>query len=185
MTTIDVAVFSTQDASDVEAIAHFDGAKQVPEGAVIVGNWRTLGAPPAPSAKLRQSGGVLYWADPRTLTELKTAKSTEINAARLNANQSGFMFDSRRIATDLLSMTDIQFVNGSVALNDVLPERWPGAWKADDNSYVPIPDVATWKLFYAALVAAGSANFATSQALKVALAAATTAEQVATVVWPA
>ena len=64
-----------------------------------------------------------------------------------------------------------------------LPPGFPGAWKADDNSYYLIPDVAAWKVFYTSMVAAGSANFAHAQELKAQLAAAATPEAVAAIVW--
>lgn len=84
---------------------------------------------------------------------------------------------------DALSRGDIDGMNGYVALYDALPPEFPGAWKAEDNSYYPIASVAAWKAFYASMVAAGTENFAHSEALKAQLAAAATAEEVAAVVW--
>lgn len=126
-----------------------------------------------------------YLADPPapTLDELKTAKNTEINAARATANASTFTHSAKVFSCDQLSRGDIDGVNGYVAIYGALPPEFPGAWKAVDNTYLPIGDVATWKGFYAAMVAQGGANFIHAQALKTQLAAATTPEAVAAIVW--
>lgn len=118
-----------------------------------------------------------------TLEQLKAAKNTEINTERAAANCSTFIFSGKAFSCDMLSRGDIDGINGYVALYAALPPSFPGAWKAVDNSVFPIPDVNSWKTFYAAMVAAGAANFAHSQQLKTTLAAATTAEQVAAIVW--
>jgi hypothetical protein len=117
------------------------------------------------------------------LPALKSAKNAEINAARLRANFGSFTYSGKTFATDQLSRSDIDGINGYVALYGALPAGWPGAWKAIDNSFLPIPDVAAWKAFYSAMVAAGNANFAKAQTLKAALQAASTPEAVAAVVW--
>lgn len=122
----------------------------------------------------------------RHATELaaaKAQKNSEINAARLAANQSTFAHAGKLIACDPLSRSDIDGVNGFVALTGALPPGWPGAWKAADNSLLSIPDVAAWTAFYGAMVAAGNANFGKAQALKAALEAASTVAEVAAVVW--
>ena len=118
-----------------------------------------------------------------TLDELKAAKNAEINQARVTANTSTFTHDGKAFGCDALSRSDIDGVNGYVALYDALPPAFPGAWKAADNSYYPISDVAAWKTFYASMVATGSANFGHAQELKAQLAAATTPEAVAAIVW--
>lgn len=124
-------------------------------------------------------------ADPPapTLDELKTAKNSEINQARATANASTFTHDAKVFSCDALSRSDIDGVNGYVALFAALPPTFPGAWKAADNSYYPITDVAAWKAFYASMVATGAANFIHAQELKAQLAAATTPEEVAAIVW--
>lgn len=118
-----------------------------------------------------------------TLEELKAAKNIEINAARFSANQGTFTHGGKTFACDLLSRGDIDGVNGEVALTGALPANFPGAWKAVDNTYFMIPDVATWTQFYQSMVATGTANFLHAQQLKAQLAAATTAEDVAAIVW--
>lgn len=123
------------------------------------------------------------WVDPRTLADLKATKTAEINAARLTANRSSFTFAGKQIACDELSRSDIDGFNGIVSLTGALPPNWIGYWKAVDNTLVPIPDVATWTGLYAAMVAQGQTNFAHSQDLKTALAAAATAVEVEGIVW--
>ncbi|MCU7372864.1 DUF4376 domain-containing protein [Paucibacter sp. O1-1] len=139
---------------------------------------------PHPAAELVWVNNALSWLDPRSLEQMKADKNDEINAARLAANRGGFMFAGKLISTDELSRSDIDGTNGTVTLTGDFPAGWPGVWKTEDNSYVPIPDIETWKLFYAAMSAQGAANFATSQALKAQLALAESPEQVEAVAWP-
>lgn len=118
-----------------------------------------------------------------SLLELKDAKRSEINAARLAANFSMFTHAGKQIACDQLSRSDIDGANGFVSLHGVLPPGWPGGWKAMDNTYVAIASVNDWKAFYSSMFAAGNANFAKAQTLKNQLDAATTAEEVALIAW--
>jgi hypothetical protein len=137
---------------------------------------------PRPSPiHILDAGG--QWVDPRTLADLKLTKNAEINAARLAANRGTFTFAGKQIACDELSRSDIDGFNGIVSLTGTLPPDWIGFWKTADNDYLAIPDVATWTGLYAAMVAQGQANFAHSQALKAALAAAATAAEVEAIVW--
>ena len=117
------------------------------------------------------------------LAALKAAKNAEINAARLAANFSTFPHAGKAIACDQLSRSDIDGTNGFVSLYGALPPGWPGGWKAADNTYVTISTVDDWKAFYSSMFAAGNANFAKAQALKTQLEAATTAAEVAAIVW--
>jgi uncharacterized membrane protein YccF (DUF307 family) len=107
----------------------------------------------------------------KSVEQIATLKNADINAWRLSASYSTFPYGGKLIACDALSRSDIDGVNGYVALNNALPAGFPGAWKATDNTYVTVADVATWKLFYAAMVATGAANFAHSQDLKAQMAA--------------
>ena len=102
---------------------------------------------------------------------------------RLKANQSTFTFESKRIAVDAVSRSDIDAVHGIVVLTNAMPDNWVGGWKTVDNSYVSIPDVAKWTLFYKAMVRQGIVNFAHAQSLKTRLAAAKTVEEVDAIVW--
>lgn len=136
-----------------------------------------------PSAHHIWDWNTLAWVDPRTLDGLKADKNAEINATRAALNTTSFIHDGKTFSCDSLSRSDIDGVNGYVALYGVLPPDFPGAWKAIDNSYYPLADVAAWKAFYAAMVSAGTANFIQAQQLKAQLAAATTAEEVAAIQW--
>jgi hypothetical protein len=137
--------------------------------------------PPRPSRTHRWDSTLYAWVD--DLEKARELKNAEINAARLTANRSTFEFAGKPISCDELSRGDIDGVNGIVSLLGAMPPDWPGAWKAADNTYVPIPDVATWTAFYGAMVAQGTANFAHAQALKALLALATTAEEIDAITW--
>ena len=118
-----------------------------------------------------------------TLEAAKAAKNTEINTARADANSQVFPYDGHNFACDAMSRSDIDGINGYVALNGDFPALFPGVWKTVANSYYPLPDIEAWKAFYAAMVATGAANFAHAQALKARLAAATTIEEVEAISW--
>lgn len=123
------------------------------------------------------------WIDPRSLLDFKAIKNSYINNSRLIANQGYFTFTGKQIAVDSLSRSDIDATNGVVTLTNEMPDGWLGAWKAADNSYVIILDVATWTLFYKAMVGQGSINFAHAQNLKAQLAKATTIAEVEAIKW--
>lgn len=144
-----------------------------------------ISIPPAPSSAHIFSFATKQWVDPRTLAMLKAGKTSEINAARLRANQSTFDFGGKRFQCDALGRSDIDGMNGAVSLLRAMPADWLGRWKAADNSFLPIPDVATWTAFYSAMVAQGQANFVQSQALKTQVDAATTPEALALITWSA
>ena len=114
---------------------------------------------------------------------LRAAKNDEINAERERRTFDTFEHAGKTISCDTLSRSDIDGINGYVALNGVFPDIWPGSWKCADNSYLPITTVDEWKAFYGSMVAAGSVLYAHAQELKAALALAKTAEEVAAVVW--
>jgi hypothetical protein len=118
-----------------------------------------------------------------TLDAAKATKITEINKSRLAANTSSFSYQGKDIACDALSRSDIDGVNGYVALTGTFPEGWIGKWKAVDNSLVLIETLDDWKAFYAAMVEQGQSNFLYSQWLKQQVADATTAEQVGAIYW--
>jgi hypothetical protein len=138
---------------------------------------------PGPGKTLKLIGANYQIVDDRVLSELKIQKNSEINAARLAANESYFVFQGKHIACDRLSRSDIEGVNGVVTLTGTLPNSFPGVWKAMDNTYVNIPDKMTWIMFYGSMVSQGIANFNYSQQLKSELNAATTNEQVENIVW--
>jgi hypothetical protein len=112
------------------------------------------------------------------LVSLRAQKNASINTARMRANTSTFEFDGKPIACDELSRSDIDGVAGYIALFGEFPPGWPGAWKAADNTYVPMTNIAHFRAMYAAMASAGLANFARAQSLKAELAAAQTAEEI-------
>ncbi len=117
------------------------------------------------------------------LDALRIAKNDEINAERERRTFNSFEHAGKNISCDTLSRSDIDGINGYVALNGQFPDVWPGAWKCADNSYLLISSVDEWKAFYGSMVAAGSALYAHAQELKATLAKATTVEEIAAVVW--
>jgi hypothetical protein len=142
--------------------------------------------PPEVTTEWAFEGGVFLppiVPEPQTLAELKSLKNAEINTARLNANQTYFLYQGHQVACDPLSRSDIDGINGYVATRGEMPPNWVGGWKAIDNSIIFIPDVPAWNAFYDSMIAQGQANFAKSEGLKAQLAAATTAEQVAAINW--
>lgn len=117
------------------------------------------------------------------LAGAKAAKNSQINAARMAANTSSFVHAGKSFACDALSRGDIDGANGFVAIYGAMPPGWPGGWKAIDNSYLEISTVGQWREFYAAMFAAGAANFAKSQTLKAQLDAATTSAEISAINW--
>jgi hypothetical protein len=131
------------------------------------------------------SGETVQSKNPPTLTlaQLKEAKKAEITEARAKASQGEFTYEGKLISCDSLSRSDIDGTNGYVVSHNEFPGGWPGAWKAVDNSYVPITNVEAWKAFYSAMVTQGVANFIKSQTLKAQVDACTTKAQVSAINW--
>lgn len=133
--------------------------------------------------KLRLVNGAPVWQESRTIEQVKAAKAAWVNSAREVANASYFTFAGRQISVDRLGKDDISGVSQEVALTGALPANFPGGWKTVDNSYVAIPDVATWRLFIQAMVAQGTANFLRAQTLKAQIALAETFEDIEAIQW--
>ena len=127
--------------------------------------------------------GTTFAAPVVVIDDLKSAKNNQINRWRAEANQSTFTHLGKTVSCDPLSRSDIDGVAGSVALTGAFPTGFPGAWKATDNSYIVLADVAAFKALYASMTAQGSVNFARSQTLKTALTAAITEAQIAAIAW--
>ena len=117
------------------------------------------------------------------LAARRAAKNEEINTERERRTFNSFEHTGKTISCDTLSRSDIDGINGYVAINGAFPAIWPGVWKCADNTYLTISSVDEWKAFYGAMVAAGSALYAHAQELKAALAKATTAEEIADIKW--
>ena len=116
------------------------------------------------------------------LAARRAAKNEEINAERERRTFNSFEHAGKTISCDTLSRSDIDGINGFVALNGAFPDVWPGVWKCADNTYLTISTIDEWKAFYGSMVSAGSALYARAQELKAALALAKTTEEVAAVV---
>lgn len=110
-------------------------------------------------------------------------KNAEINAEREKRTFGTFEHQGRAVYCDTLSRSDIDGINGYVALNGAFPDVWPGAWKCADNSYLTIALIDEWKSFYGSMVSAGSVLYAHAQELKAQLASATTADEIAAIHW--
>lgn len=138
-----------------------------------------------PNYRRSDDGLSLQWVEPPvpSLAELKAQKVLEINQSRLEANFTTFTHASKTFACDALSRSDIDGTNGIITLTGNFPPGWPNGWKAVDNSYIAITTRAHWEAFYLSMCATGAANFGHAQALKAALAASTTPEQVAAITW--
>lgn len=119
------------------------------------------------------------------LAQAKAAKNLQINEWRASANQTYFTHQTKQIACDALSRSDIDAVAGSISLTGAFPVGFPGAWKATDNSYIMLPDTDAFKAMYASMTLQGTVNFGRSQNLKTLLAAATTVGQIKAIVWEA
>lgn len=118
-----------------------------------------------------------------SIEDHRARKNAEINAARLAANSSSFSHDGHVFACDALSRGDIDGTTNTIMLTGSFPQPWPGFWKAIDNSFYPITTLEDWRAFYASMGAQGAANFAKSQQLKQALAAAATIEEIDAIKW--
>jgi hypothetical protein len=163
-----------QSDEDAPPEANVAGWKVYPSQHVI--DWTG----PTKFHKLKWINGDARWVDGRALEQLKAHKNAEINAARLAANRSYFVYLGKKVACDELSRSDIDAVNGVVTLLGIVPIA---QWKTIDNTYVPISDKAAWIQFYMAMVQQGQQNFDHAQSLKVRLEAAEDAESVAAIVW--
>lgn len=117
--------------------------------------------------------------EPDVLATAKAARNAEINRWRDEANFSAFEYAGKRIAVD----KDIMGAAAYVALFGAFPPDFKGFWKTEDNTYIEIPDIDTFKAMFQEMVKRGSENFNRSEDLKAALAEATTAEDIAAIVW--
>lgn len=117
------------------------------------------------------------WIDPRSLDEVKAQRRSRITERRM-AEDLRFPWAGKWYQADTDSWKQITGVHGWVTANGALPPWFPGFWKAEDNTYTPIPDVTTWWDFYGAALARGSQNFVHAETLKSQVAAATSIEEV-------
>jgi len=117
------------------------------------------------------------------LEKARTTKNSIINLALITANQSGFTYGNSRIASDPLSRSHIDAVNGYVSVFNKLPKGWLGTWKTEAGTELSIPNAVAWKQLYGAMVNQIQANFVKAEQLKDTVAAATTIEEIEAVSW--
>lgn len=117
------------------------------------------------------------------LQPLKASKNDEINAWRALANLTTFPHLGKLVACDQVSRSDIDAVANHIALFGTFTPDFPAAWKATDNTYLPMGEIEQFKAMYQSMAAQGTANFNHAQALKLQLALAGTADEIASIEW--
>lgn len=117
------------------------------------------------------------------LLALKIAKNADINAWRAVANLTTFPHLGKLVACDQVSRSDIDAVANHIALFGTFTPDFPGAWKATDNTYLPMSEIEQFKAMYQSMAAQGTANFNHAQALKLQLALADTADEIVSIEW--
>jgi hypothetical protein len=138
---------------------------------------------PSPTAVPYAESGSVVWVEAAPLDELKERQKQLINLAHELANKTSFMFQGKEIQANDHSMRQIEITNSGVLRRGTMRPGWLGAWKTLDNSYVAIPDVATWNQFLDAIEQTGTQNFDKAQQLKAAIDAAQTIEEISAIVW--
>lgn len=138
--------------------------------------------PPQPSAN-HQWTEQKRWVYVDTLEDIKIKKQAAITAAYLLANVTSFTFQGKEIQANEHSMKQIYITDSGITRRGGLKPNWLGFWKTLDNSYVAIPDVATWNAFYDSIEETGTANYLKAQVKKARISAATTIEEVDAITW--
>ena len=127
--------------------------------------------------------GAPVWMDPTTLDELRAAKVSEINAAWMAADSTSFIYAGEAVGAEADDIVRLNSINGYIGLIGSMPPDWPGVWKTKANTFLPLADVDAWKPFYTAFVTKGVTNYMAAQLLKAQIADATTAAELAVIVW--
>lgn len=127
----------------------------------------------------------VVWLETASIGDLREAKNEQINGWKLDANSSYFEFAGKKIAYKESDRVEIQAVQNVVVLTGAMPTHpdWPAAWKAIDNTWVPLPDVQAWIAFNLAIADRGTAHFKHAQSLKARLAAAKTPAEIEAITW--
>lgn len=137
-----------------------------------------------PSSWHQWDWDALAWIDPRTLEDLKAAQWALIKRARDAAEQAGFVWDGSTFDCDPLSQSRIQ--GGALMATTALLNSAPFGidWTLADNT--------TRTLDAAQMIAVGlamgqhiDATHQIGRALRAQIDAATTAEEISAVEWPA
>lgn len=125
-------------------------------------DWHEAGVSPGPGYSLNRTTKTWFVDFPTA----RAAKREEVNKWRAAANSGSFTFAGRPVSVDDLSMKDIVSTNGKVIRTGTLPAGFPGVWKAEDNTYIPIETVQDWYALYDAMYDQGLSNFMRSEQLK-------------------
>jgi hypothetical protein len=144
-----------------------------------------LGDRPSDTAKLIWNGTAPVWSDPKDFEQLRMEKSAEINASWMEADATSFLYAGEHVGAGPDDIVRLNSINGYIGLMNAMPPDWPGVWKTKANTYIPLPNVESWKPFYTAFVTKGVANYMAAQSLKAQVAAATTVAEIAAIAWPA
>lgn len=124
-----------------------------------------------------------YTVPAPTLAELKAAKYIDINLFRSSAGNASFQYAGSMFPGDASARFEIYTVQGYVERTGALPDGLPANWPAADGSSLSVATVAEWDAFYAAFVSHIVTIVSHTADLQALIAAATTPEQVAAVVW--
>ena len=153
------------------------------DGVYVVNNSGCIPVSVIGDATVSDWTGPLPGLSEEALAELRADKLAEIDASRMQATRGTFRHQNKDILVDEQGRSDIDGVAIYVALNNTLPNNWPGVWKTIDGDTVPITNIAAFRDLYKSMVDTGTNNFLKAEALKNQVAAATTAEQIAAIRW--
>lgn len=100
------------------------------------------------------------------LATVVKCKRAEISAEYKIHNSGVFEWNGHAFQADNESKMNIMAINGRILAANAMPADWVGGWPSVDNTPVPIPDVATWDLFYEAMIVTGEAVYVKNKTLK-------------------
>jgi len=144
------------------------------------GEWIPI--PPRPSAKHVFDWPKKQWVDPRTLDQLREERWVGVKNARIAFIAAGADVPGiGRFDADSDAITNL---TATRAVLDDMPDDWTIAWTLHDNT-VAVLSKADVRAAAAAVFELASQAHAIAQALRAQLNAATTAEQIEAVRWPA
>ena len=155
---------------------------ELDQGTPLKNRYVALGAlvdmPPQPSEHHIFNYTTKQWEDPRTLADLKAAQWELIKQARSQAEYAGFTWDGSTFDSDAVSQNRI---TGAVTLALMSP-TFVINWILADNT-TRLLDQSQMAQVGAALGAHVAAQFERGVTRRAQIEAATTAEQVAGIVW--
>lgn len=175
---IHTALFHPTLTQRVEGVNVYADGSQVPQGEVVITNWGTVGPPPFDGAEMRQSSGVLFWHDTRTLTDAKAARVALMREARDAAINGTFTWDGSGFDADQVSQTRI--LGLKVASTEA---GFTGqAWRLANNTWRTL-SAADAAGVWTALQTHVAGHFTTFASRDAAIAAATTVAVVDAITW--